>query len=847
MKYNHILLGTIFFTGSLASANEPVLGKYHDFNKQWQFTLTDSAKYTVDNYNTDSWRTLNVPHDWSVELPFDSIQGDGATGYLMGGIGWYSKTFDTPINSNQKCYIVFDGVYNNSEYWLNGRKLGEHPYGYAPFYFDITDNLKPEGENRLMVRVDRSRHVDSRWYTGSGIYRDVTMLVSDKLHIPVWGTFVTTPKVSKSSAQVNTQVELVNDYNEARKGVVITEYFNPEGLIVSRSRTSFNLKGGENKTLSQKATITKPELWDVETPNIYTAKTIVFVDGKAIDTRTTDFGIRSFNFDANSGFTLNGRNMKIKGVCLHHDAGLVGAAVPEGVWRRRLQILKEGGCNAIRTAHNPASEEFLALCDEMGFLVQEEFFDEWDNPKDKRLNMNERIVDYVSRGYTEHFQEWAEIDLKNTMKRSRNHPSIIQWSIGNEIEWTYPGNKESTGFFGADANGNYFWNPTPYSPEMIKEKWEAQAKTTYDIGETAQQLAEWTREMDTSRPVVANCILPSISYQTGYIDALDIAGFSYRRVMYDYAHDNYPTKPIMGTENLGQWHEWKAIEERDFVPGIFIWTGVDYMGERGGTRKTWPHKSTTSGLLDLAGFKKPSYYMYQSLWTAEPMIKMYTQTAEKSTFQKGDGDKMVEKQPGKWEKGLWVWHDVNDHWNYTKGQQTVVEAYSNCDQAELFLNGQSLGRISLDDYPDRIYKWAVPYQSGKLVVVGYKGKDVVEQELQTSKEPYAIRLTTDKQLLDADGEDVVHVVAELVDKDGNPVRNEDVTIDFSLDGACKLLGVDNGYSGCVTPFQTNSIKTHQGRCLLVLQATNQPGKIFVRAQTPKVGSNPIVMDVLRKF
>ncbi len=847
MKIEKLILGIFLSMVTSAYADVTIVGKYQDFNQDWKFTLTDSSKYSVDNYDVTGWRSLSLPHDWSVELPFDSINGDGATGYLMGGIAWYSKDFDTPTKDNQKCYIVFDGVYNNSEYYLNGRRLGNHPYGYAPFYFDVTDYLSPSGTNRLMVRVDRSRHVDSRWYSGSGIYRDVTMLVTDNLHIPVWGTFVTTPKVSKSSAQVKMQVEVVNEYSQSKKGQIKTTYFSPKGQRVGSTKTNFTLAPGQEKSFTQTSNISKPALWDVDSPELYTAETEILMDGEVIDQRETTFGIRSFSFDADKGFTLNGRNMKIKGVCLHHDGGLVGAAVPKEVWRRRLQTLKDGGSNAIRTSHNPASDEFLELCDEMGFLVQEEFFDEWDNPKDKRLNMNEQIVDYYSRGYTEHFQEWAEIDLKNTMKRSRNHPSIFQWSIGNEIEWTYPGNRESTGFFGADANGNYFWNPTPYSPERIAQEWAKQPQTTYHIGKTAQKLASWTREMDKTRPVVANCILPSISYQTGYIDALDVAGFSYRRVMYDYAHENYPKKPIMGTENLGQWHEWKAVEERDFVPGIFIWTGVDYMGERGGKRRMWPEKSTVSGLLDLAGFEKPSYYMYKTLWTKEPVIKMYTQTAQKSTFKK-DGDKVVEKKPGNWEKGLWVWQDVNEHWNYKTDEQTIVEVLSNCAEAELFLNWKSLGRQKLSDHPDRIYKWAVPYQSGNLVVKGYNdGKQVVEDKISTTSDVASIRLTADKHLLDADGRDVVHILAELVDQDGNIVRNQDVQVDFSLDGNYKLLGVDNGDAAMVTPFQSKSVKAHRGKCLIILQSTTKDGPMFVRAQTAKVSSNPIVVDVLNKL
>ncbi|MGS0523886.1 glycoside hydrolase family 2 TIM barrel-domain containing protein [Zobellia nedashkovskayae] len=294
--------------------------------------------------------------------------------------------------------------------------------------------------------------------------------------------------------------------------------------------------------------------------------------------------------------------MKIKGVCLHHDGGMVGAAVPDDVWRRRLTKLKKAGCNAIRISHNPGSEAFLNLCDEMGFLVQDEFFDEWDNPKDKRKNMNEQSVDYVTRGYTEHFQEWAEKDLKNTILAHRNHPSIIQWSIGNEIEWTYPRNTDATGFFNNMGwQGNYFFSEPPFTPEQIKEQLKTLPKEKYDIGKTAQKLAKWTKELDTTRYVTANCILPSASHLSGYTDALDVVGYSYRRVIYDYGHKNYPNEVIMGTENLPQWHEWKAVMERPFISGLFLWTGIDYMGESNGG---WPKKGTNSGLLNSEVLKK---------------------------------------------------------------------------------------------------------------------------------------------------------------------------------------------------------------------------------------------------
>ncbi|MFI3333319.1 MAG: glycoside hydrolase family 2 TIM barrel-domain containing protein [Rikenellaceae bacterium] len=817
-----------------------------NFNNNWKFTLSDSAEYAFPNFDASAWRNVDIPHDWSVELQFDSINADGCTGYLPGGIGWYNNNFAVDLKKNQQCYIIFDGVYNNSTYWINGKEIGFHPYGYSPIIYNLTDYIKPSNqENQLMVRVDHSHYADSRWYTGSGIYRDVELIVVDNLHIPIWGTYITTPYVSQERASVSVEVEVKNAYKEAKSGFVVTEIIDAQGNVVATATTPYSVAAGEQTTVSQMAEITSPILWGLDNPYLYSAKSSIVSGGEEVNSQESRFGVRTIKFDAATGFYLNGENMKIKGVCLHHDAGLVGAAVPKEVWRRRLMTLKEGGCNAIRASHNPTSAEFLELCDEIGMLVQQEFFDEWDNPKDKRQNMQEQSVDYATRGYDRYFQEWAERDLKIVMQRDRNHPSVFQWSIGNEIEWTYPGCKESTGFFGADAAGGYFWNQPPYSPSRIKEEWRKQPKHTYDIGETALNLATWTREMDTTRPVIANCILPSISYETGYIDALDIAGFSYRRVMYDYGWANYPAKPMMGTENVGQWHEWKAVMERPYISGMFIWTGIDYMGERGGKRKSWPDKSTISGLLDLAGFEKPSFDMMKSLWVDEPMIAIYSLPAAKSNYVVGaDGVSFEDRDKRKpWDQRLWNWEDMDSHWNYSDGQEVVVELYSNCDEIELFQNGKSLGLKRLEDFEDHIYKWAVDFKAGSLVAKGVKNGQRVESSVATSDQAYSIMLESDKVVMSADGRDVIHVVAQIIDKKGRPVKTDEKIIEFEVSGACKVLGVDNGASNNVMPFQAEQVMTSKGRCLMILQSEQEAAVITISANSGSLSSNTLSVKV----
>ena len=815
-----------------------------DFNRDWKFKLDEKKQWSSAEENDATWRTVHLPHDWSIELAPDSIKGEGATAYLLGGMGWYRKHFVTTTQTDEITYLIFDGVYNNSEIFLNGKKIGERPYGYAPFYFDLTPFLKSEGEeNILAVKVDRTRYADSRWYTGSGIYRNVELKTVPKIHVPIWGTFLTTPEVTAEKAKVNFKVKVVNGFSKNEKDLVLKyEIFDPSGKKVAEQESKpLVLSPAKEIELEANFEIKQAQLWDVESPQLYRAVATIFQQGKNLGAYPTTFGIRSFRFDTDKGFFLNGKNMKIKGVCLHHDGGLVGAAVPKAVWRRRLTTLKEGGCNAIRISHNPGSQEFLDLCDEMGFLVQDEFFDEWDFPKDKRRNMNEQSVDYITRGYTEHFQEWAERDLKNTVLAHRNHPSIFQWSIGNEIEWTYPRNKMATGFFdNMDWSGNYFWSQPPFSPEKIRQEYSQGKQLEYDIGTTAKKLAKWTKELDTTRPVIANCILPSASYESGYADALDIIGYSYRRVMYDYGKKHYPDLPIMGTENLGQYHEWKAIMERPFISGTFLWTGVDYLGE---SNNSFPKKATTSGLLDLAGFQKPSYHMMKSLWTKKAHLYISTQSLGKSIY-KIEAEEVREKQEGAWEKALWSWHQVNEHWNYDNEEMVIVEIISNCTEVELFLNEKSLGKQKLADFADHIYKWAVPFAEGKLRARGFKNGELVEEQIVTATEPLGFQVKIDKPTLAADGYDVAHVVVQLVDENQNPVRHLQKEITFTVTGAVKNLGVDNGSPSNVQPYQTNKIMTSNGRALLILQSTLKKGvaEIRVSGEGMKTAAAKIIMD-----
>ncbi|GAA4820802.1 sugar-binding domain-containing protein [Algivirga pacifica] len=837
MKNLFYIIGVMLMIGCTATPYTVMEPK--DFNFDWEFQLKeihDSTGVLTMMQEANGWEEVRLPHDWVIGGEYDLANKEfaPATGYIYGGgIGWYRKTFTLNLEDHQKATILFDGVYNNSEVYLNGHRLGFHPYGYSPFYYDLTPYLLKGEENLLMVKVDHSSYADSRWYTGAGIYRNVSLKVTDKLHIPIWGAFVQTPEVTDELVQVAVATTVRNDYKEEKTFGLKTQLFDQNGKEVAVTVDQLNIAAGKEKSFTQKLSLENPRLWGIEAPHLYKYRISLVVNGNSVSDDSGNFGVRSFRFDPDSGFYLNGENRKIKGVCLHHDAGLVGTAVPKDVWRRRLQILKEGGCNAIRIAHNPGSSEFLDLCDEMGFLVQDEFFDEWDNPKDKRWNQKQKSAHSETEGYGNYFQEYAEQDLKSVMLAHRNHPSIIQWSIGNEIEWTYPRTSAATGFFNnMNWKGNYFWSEPPFSREEIQKQLEILPKGIYDIGTTAEKLVKWTKEMDTSRPVVANCILPSASHETAYGKSLDIVGYSYRRVLYDYGHENYPEKVIMGTENLAQYHEWKAIMERPFIAGTFLWTGINYLGE---IRGEWPVKGNNAGLLDFAGFTKPSYHMMKTLWNDEPHTYIATQLLEKS-LNKIDPrtGEVVAKNPEAWKQALWEWHDVNNHWNYIDGEMISVELYSNCEEVELMLNGRSLGKKQLADFEDHIYKWAMPFEAGKLTAIGVKDGVRTETVLQTAGEPVAVKLSIDREVLEANHYDVAHVVAQLVDAQGIPVKNQERRIQFQVPEGLRVLGVDNGAVDNVQPHLATSITTSNGKALLALQSKGVKGKVDVTAKVEKL-------------
>lgn len=808
-----------------------------DFNFDWEFHLGD----TTENAE---WKPVRLPHDWSIAQGFTQEKSGCSTGFLPGGIGWYRKDFKLPEDwRGERVAIMFEGVYKLAQVWLNGHKIGGRPSGFVSFDLDLTKHAHfGEKSNELLVRVDHSSYLDTRWYCGSGIYRNVHLIKTAPTHIPEWGVWVQTPEITDDKSTVTVTTEISSTIKDSIQ--VTVDLLDPDGKTVANHTQTYQ-PDGEGKVVTP-FTITTPQRWDIASPKTYQAHVRIERDGKGLDERKVSFGIRTAVFDSKRGFLLNGRQVKLKGVNLHHDAGLVGVAVPKDVWRDRLENLQDIGVNAIRTAHNPHSPDLLALCDEMGLLVMDEFFDEWQIPKDKSLVWlsDNKAPKEVAHGYSELFSEWAERDVKATIRRDRNHPSVVLWSIGNEIEWTYPHYPKSSSLNDGD---DYHSKAPDFDPVKIRERMTKLHSGPDELLETAQKLSGWVRETDPTRPLTSGLVHPSVGFATGYADALDVVGFNYRANEYDGAHAMYPDKPLIGTENWGSLAEWNAIQSRDFVAGIFIWTGYAYLGEAG----PWPRKGLEISLFDYAGFKTPRGHFFETLWKPEAKVWLGTTAAADSeySYTSGDGWEFTERSydpPSmKWLR-RWEWDRVSATWNYKPAESTVVQAYANTEEVELHVNGKSLGRQKMADLDDRIAKWLVPFSAGKLELIGLNdGKPVTKDTLHTHGPLAKIALKENRTSMTANQYDVARIELQLTDAKGIPIVTDDQKVTFEIEGPARLLGVDNGWEKSVQPYQENQLKTWQGRALLLLQSTDQPGTVTVTARCGVVVSEPVNLKVRR--
>ena len=786
------------------------MGEYINLNLDWKFTRNYDQRAWQKNYNDSEWRDVTLPHDWAVEEPFDQKNSSG-TGYLAAGIGWYRKKFELPEDMQGKLvYITFDGVYNNSQVWCNGYYLGKRPYGYSTFTYDISDFIYTgEEDNIIVVKVNHEHIADSRWYTGSGIYRKVTLSIKDKVCFDSNGIFVTTESADEKSAVINIQASVTNHSDENEQVQIAFELKKSEKITMSYD-TTYKIKAGETINVDHKMNVSNPHLWSPDSPELYTVTAQIIKDD-ILDSEDIITGIRTFYFDADKGLFLNGKNIKMKGVCVHHDAGCLGAAVRKKVWERRLKKLKDMGCNAIRMAHNPHMPELYELCDSMGFLVEDEAFDEWEGVKNKWA-CGHNVYPPSLYGYSEDFPAWHEADLVAMILRDRNHPSIILWSIGNEID--YPNDPYAFPILEKAVGNNDANKP---ESEQVYDSSRPSAKRLAVIG---ARLIEIVKKYDNTRPVSAGIAFPEYSNHTGFSALFKVAGYNYKEQFYEPDHAAYPERVIFGSENGHHIQAWRAVVENDYISGQFLWTGIDFLGETRG----WPCHGSQAGLLDVAGYEKSSFYFRKSLWSDKPMVQLAAGYAS--------------------QMGRWVRPDIS--WNFKTGENIQVTCYTNCDEVELFLNGESLGVKKLADNTDNYYMtWEVPFEKGELNAVGKTGEKICECILSTYGAPTALSLSAADNKICADGQDITHVEIEVHDCDGNLSANANPVIDVSVEGPGVILGLENGNLFDNTPYSEKYRSANNGRLLVYILAGREAGKIKVKAASHGLLTGEIEIEALR--
>lgn len=738
-------------------------------NLNWRFHLGDVPDADFMGYDDRAWPVVTLPHDWAVEHPFDRSHASG-TGYLPGGTAWYRKHFTLGEDvAGKRVRITFLGVYKHAKVWVNSNYLGRHAYGYTSFTFDISAFVRP-GENVIALRVEHEDVADSRWYTGSGVYRDVLLEICPAVCFAPDGLFASTEALEGSKAVVRVRYETLG----AEK--VRLRLTDPSGCTAAETEAA-------GETGETRLTVENARLWSREDPFLYTLTGEALSAGGAADTLSFPFGIRMFRFDADEGFFLNGVSMKLKGVCVHHDAGCLGAAVPKSVWERRLRKFIAAGCNALRTAHNPPDPALLDACDEMGLMVMDEAFDEWEGTKNKWWQ-GHNVYPPKHFGYAEDFPQWHESDLTSMVKRDRNHPCVVLWSIGNEID--YPNDPYVTPLF-REALGNNDAN-------------KPQAERIYDprkpdagrLAAVARELTAIVHRLDDTRPVTSALSFPELSNRTGFADALDVAGYNYREHFYAQDHAAYPGRVILGSENSHDPRAWFAVRDNAFMSAQFLWTGVDFLGECRG----WPVRISQAGMLDLAGFEKPLYFQRKALWTDEKVVSISV------------GDKEAQKR-GLWGNGF--------RWEGKPGEEKLVCVCASAGEAELFLNGKSLGKKPVGE--DHLACWEVPFEPGTLRAVA----DGVEDTLSSPGPAARIALVPDRESLTPDGMDAVQVEIFLTDREGRPALDEE--IHCQVTGDLTLLGIENGSPDDLTPYRENRRLTLNGRAIAYLRAGVTPGPI----------------------
>lgn len=805
-----IIISLVAFISGCTGDKNPIVSFNLDeprntilFDKEWKFFRGDSAGLENMDFDDSFWRSLDLPHDWSIEdipgtnSPIDSTAAGGLdAGYLVGGTGWYRKTFYMPENiDGRKFMIRFDGVYMNADVWINNTHLGFHPYGYTTFRFDITDHLAAGEKNTIAVRVRNEGH-NSRWYSGSGIYRHVWLTVTSQAHLDPWSTFVNAT-VQVDSATINYGTTIFNDSGNDGEFVLVSHVLDKSGKEIVLREVLLNVPADSEFDFRDVIGTGSPDLWSPDSPSLYTMVTELWEktsggNKKLTDKVETTFGIRSVEINTTEGFVLNGKPVELKGGCMHHDNGPLGAAAFDRAEERRVELMKEAGFNAIRCSHNPPSPAFLDACDRLGMMVIDESFDMWaeqKNPQDYHL----------------YFNEWWQKDVESMVRRDRNHPSIIMWSIGNEV------------------------------PERGKPEGARLAKLQ----------ADFIRQLDTTRMITSavNSLDPD---KDPYFAELDVAGYNYAVSSYVPDHKRLPERIILSTESfaLEAFEYWMGAKDNPWVIGDFVWTGFDYLGEASIGWLGYPHDKSFfpwthafCGDIDICGFKRPQSFYRDVLWKDNTQLSVFVKPPVPS----------FPLNPDKAEWSKWEWQDVVQHWNWQgyEGKPLEIEVYSSCEEVELFLNDVSLGRKKTNRITEFIARWNVPFSEGTLRAKGFNGnKEVASNELRTAGKASAIKLTADSQSLKNSGQDLCYITVELIDASGNrdPLSNDQVNFEIGGPGYIQAVGSSNpmGAESFVQPRR----KVYQGRCIVIVRSAETTGEITLKASAEGMGSSEIKINVI---
>jgi beta-galactosidase len=769
------------------------------FDSEWRFLRADAAGAETPGFDDRSWRTLDLPHDWSIEdlpstngappSPFDSAHsaGGASTGFVVGGTGWYRKHFTLPASEAGKdVTICFDGVYMNADVWINGRHLGNHPYGYTPFVFDLTPYLNPAGQENVLAVQVRNVGRNSRWYSGSGIYRHVWLAVADPAHIPFFGIRVLTTNISNSTASVRVLTTVENDRSADAAIRLRARLIAPDGKATKPQEIEIHVPAGTHQEFTQDFSVNNPALWSLNNPALHRAEVELVENQKSLDRAGATFGIRTISFSVANGFELNGQTVKLKGGCMHHDDGPLGSATIDRAEERRVQLMKAYGFNAIRTSHNPPSPAFLDACDRCGVLVIDEAFDCWEegkNPDD----------------YGKDFDAWWQRDLDSMLLRDRNHPCVILWSIGNEI------------------------------PQRATER-------GYVI---AKQLSDEVHRLDATRPVTeAVCALwdgrPWSATEKTF-SFLDVGGYNYMWRQYVPDHNKFPSRIMVGTESYPRelFENWQAVLANSWVIGDFVWTAWDYLGETGignavgNSANRYPWFNAWCGDIDICGFKKPQLYYRDVVWgNAKIALAVHAPLPEGRP----------ERVSG------WGWPDERQCWTWpgSEGKPLDVTVYSSCQSVRLELDGKEISTERVNN--KMVAKFKVPYQPGELRAVGLTGgKPVASASLRTADEPKEIRLTADRSTIRADRNDLSYVTVEVVDRRGTVVPTAEISIRFTVTGAGELVATGSPAPNDPSSFHIPVRKTFEGHCLAVLRPAGKPGRITIKAEAD--GMKPATLVV----